>query len=163
MERISIIYGRALKLVKGKIAIAMCHFYRYTANINSNKTGTTLVSWKFPQELSTCKQVHYIRLSVEETSCWQKSIVIFLAAVFVFLIIQSVLWPNATVNWVVGSVFHPQKIHILIIILWLFHPYTRTAGHNVTKIEILLPQNEIKASEMLVAPRTSECFGLGLL
>ena len=48
MERISIIYGGALKLVKGKIAIAMCHFYRYTANINSNKTGTTLVSGKFP-------------------------------------------------------------------------------------------------------------------
>ena len=100
--------GGALKLVKGKIAIAMCHFYRYTANINSNKTGTTLVSWKFPQELRTCKQVHYIRLSVEETSCWQKSIVNFLADVFVFLIIQSV----ATVNWGVGSVFHPQKIHI---------------------------------------------------
>ena len=56
MERISIMNGGALKLVKGKIAIAMCHFYRYTANINSNKTGTTLVSWKFPQELRTCKQ-----------------------------------------------------------------------------------------------------------
>ena len=63
---------------------------------------------KISTGIAHLQAIHYIRLLVEETSCWQKSIVKFLAAVFVFLIIQSV----ATVNWGVGSVFHPQKIHI---------------------------------------------------
>ena len=51
---------------------------------------------------------------VESVAADRNVLQIILAAVF-HCLLPSVLWVYAPVNWGVGSVFQPQKIHIYLI------------------------------------------------